>query len=56
MGTWNEFLQKEGTPPEWPYPVKFGEETEYDVDVVVLGRMLGSNHRSTERRKSCYYG
>ena len=37
MGTWNEFLQKEGTPPEWPYPVKFGEETEYDVDVVVLG-------------------
>ncbi len=37
MGTWNECLQKEGTPPEWPYPVKFGEETEYDVDVVVLG-------------------
>lgn len=37
MGTWNEFLQKEGTPPEWPYPVKFGEETELEADVVVLG-------------------
>ena len=37
MGTWNEFLQNEGTPPEWPYPVKFGEETEIEADVVVLG-------------------
>ena len=37
MGTWNEFLQNEGTPPEWPYPIKFGEETEIEADVVVLG-------------------
>ena len=37
MGTWNEFLQNEGTPPEWPYPIKFGEETELEADVIVLG-------------------
>ena len=37
MGTWNEYLQKEGTPPEWPYPIKFGEETEIEADVLVLG-------------------
>lgn len=37
MGTWNEYMQKEGTPPEWPYPIKFGEETEIEADVLVLG-------------------
>ena len=37
MGTWNEFLQNGGTPPEWPYPIKFGEEVEYEADLVVLG-------------------
>ena len=37
MGTWNEFLQNEGTPPEWPYPIKFGEERELEADVLVLG-------------------
>ena len=37
MGTWNEFLQSEGAPPAWPYPIKFGEESELEADVVVLG-------------------
>ena len=37
MGTWNEFLQSEGVPPAWPYPIKFGEEKEIEADVVVLG-------------------
>ena len=37
MGTWNEFLQGEGTAPEWPYPIKFGEEAELEADVLVLG-------------------
>ena len=34
--TWHEYLKAEGTPPEWPYPIKFGEETE-ETDVLVLG-------------------
>ena len=37
MGTWHEYLKAEGTPPEWPYPIKFGEETEVETDVLVLG-------------------
>jgi len=37
MGTWHEYLKNEGTPPEWPYPIKFGEETEVETDVLVLG-------------------
>ncbi len=37
MGTWHEYLLKEGNPPAWPYPIKFGEETELEADVCVLG-------------------
>ncbi len=37
MGTWNEYLVNEGCPPEWPYPVRFGEEREIDTDVLVIG-------------------
>ena len=37
MGTWHEYLKSEGTPPEWPYPIKFGEEKELEADVLILG-------------------
>jgi succinate dehydrogenase/fumarate reductase flavoprotein subunit len=37
MGTWHEYLKAQGTPPEWPYPIKFGEEKEVETDVLVLG-------------------
>ena len=37
MGTWHEYLQSEGTPPAWPYPIKFGEEEVVETDVLVLG-------------------
>ena len=37
MGTWHDFLKTEGTPPEWPYPIKFGEEQVVEADVLVLG-------------------
>lgn len=37
MGTWHEYLNAFGTPPEWPYPIKFGEETELETDVLILG-------------------
>ena len=37
MGTWHEYLNAEGTPPEWPYPIKFGEESELEADVLVVG-------------------
>ena len=37
MGTWHEYLNSAGAPPEWPYPIKFGEEKEVEADVLVLG-------------------
>lgn len=37
MATWQEYVNSAGSPPEWPYPVKFGEETQEEVDVLVLG-------------------
>ena len=37
MATWHEYLMKEGTPPEWPYPILFGQEREIDTDVLVIG-------------------
>ncbi len=37
MGTWHDYLKAEGTPPEWPYPIKFGEEETIETDVLVLG-------------------
>ncbi len=37
MGTWHEYLKTKGNPPEWPYPIKFGEETELEADVCILG-------------------
>ena len=37
MATWHEYLIKEGRPPAWPYPVRFGQEREIDTDVLVIG-------------------
>ena len=37
MGTWHDYLNEVGAPPEWPYPIKYGEETELEADVLVLG-------------------
>ena len=37
MATWQKYLKTEGNPPEWPYPIKYGEETDVEADVVVLG-------------------
>ena len=37
MATWHEYLINEGSPPEWPYPIRFGEEQEIETDVLVIG-------------------
>lgn len=33
---WNEYIKTNGL-PEWPYPIRYGKETEVDTDVLVLG-------------------
>jgi len=37
MSIWHEYVQKEGTIPEWPYPVNYGKVTEIMSDVLVVG-------------------
>jgi succinate dehydrogenase/fumarate reductase flavoprotein subunit len=35
--TWHDYYKEEGRAPNWPYPVRFGEEQEIETDVLVLG-------------------
>ena len=37
MSTWHDYVKEEGHAPNWPYPVRFGEEQEIDADVLVIG-------------------
>jgi succinate dehydrogenase/fumarate reductase flavoprotein subunit len=37
MTSWQEYLDKEGHPPAWPYPVNYEKEQEIETDVLVLG-------------------
>ncbi len=37
MPTWQEYLEKKGHMPEWPYPMNYGREQEIDTDVLVIG-------------------
>lgn len=37
MATWQEFIEKEGHPPDWPYPIRYETEQEIETDVLVLG-------------------
>lgn len=37
MTTFHEYLQREGRPPRWAYPIRYGEEREIETDVLVLG-------------------
>jgi succinate dehydrogenase/fumarate reductase flavoprotein subunit len=37
MTTWQQYLETEGKPPVWPYPVNYEKEQEIETDVLVLG-------------------
>src|SRR5512138_3507361 len=37
MTNWHDFLQEEGHPPAWPYPLKYDQEQEVDTDVLIIG-------------------
>jgi len=44
MTTWQEYIQR-GTPsPEWPYPIRYGEENEITADVLILGGGIAGCH------------
>ena len=37
MSTWHDYLREQGSPPDWPYPVRYDEEQQIDADVLILG-------------------
>jgi succinate dehydrogenase/fumarate reductase flavoprotein subunit len=37
MTTWNEYIERSGTLPEWPYPIRYDKENEVTADVLILG-------------------
>ena len=37
MTVWQNFIRRDAPPPEWPYPVSYGKETEMACDVLVVG-------------------
>ncbi len=44
MSLWKDYLVKEGTLPEWPYPVRYGEQSEIEGDVLVIGGGVAGCH------------
>jgi succinate dehydrogenase/fumarate reductase flavoprotein subunit len=37
MTTWHEYVQRKGSVPEWPYPLRYGKVKEVNSDVLVIG-------------------
>jgi succinate dehydrogenase/fumarate reductase flavoprotein subunit len=37
MTNWRDITEKEGHPPEWPYPIRYDKEQVIETDVLVLG-------------------
>src|SRR5512136_1171547 len=37
MTNWHDFLQDEGHPPVWQYPLKYDQQQEIETDVLIIG-------------------
>ena len=51
MSSWREFIQKDGSVPEWPYPIRYGKENEIAADVLVLGGGIAGSHAAISAAK-----
>jgi succinate dehydrogenase/fumarate reductase flavoprotein subunit len=51
MNTWLDYIQKGGPIPEWPYPIRYGEENEVTSDVLVLGGGVAGFHAAINAAK-----
>jgi succinate dehydrogenase/fumarate reductase flavoprotein subunit len=48
---WQDLLEERGSIPEWPYPVRYGEEREVVADVLVLGGGIAGCHAAISAAK-----
>jgi glycine/D-amino acid oxidase-like deaminating enzyme len=44
MTTWNEYVEQRGTAPEWPYPIRYDQESEIAADVLIVGGGVAGSH------------
>ena len=44
MTSWQEFIQRDAAPPEWPYPIKVDVENRVSADVLILGGGIAGCH------------
>jgi len=51
MVAWHEYIQKDAPIPEWPYPIRYGHETEVKTDVLVLGGGISGCHAAINARR-----
>jgi len=41
MTRWHDYVKDQGQLPDWPYPIKYGQEQEVECDVLVVGGGIG---------------
>ena len=51
MVAWQEYVQRDGSIPEWPYPVRYGNEHRIKTDVLVLGGGIAGCHAAINARR-----
>jgi hypothetical protein len=44
MTTWNEYVERSGVVPEWPYPIRYNKENEITADVLIIGGGVAGCH------------
>ena len=44
MTTWNEYIEENGTAPEWPYPIRYERENVISADVLIVGGGVAGCH------------
>ncbi len=47
---WRDFVQLDGRVPEWPYPIRYGQEKLVKTDVLILGGGIAGCHAAINAR------
>ena len=51
MSTWHKLVQTRGEVPEWPYPIKYGQENVVSCDVLIIGGVVAGCHAAVSAAK-----
>ena len=51
MSTWHQIVQARGEVPEWPYPVRYGQENVVSCDVLIIGGGVAGCHAAVSAAK-----